>query len=178
MRRYTRPEPLASDHEVEQFSSGNAILDSWLRGRAHRNEMSGASRTFVTCAIETRVVHGYYTLAASAVTHAEAPGHVRRNMPDPIPAILLGRLAVDRPHDGAGLGSSLLQDAILRVAGAADTVGVRALLVHAIDDAAAAFYGHFGFRPSPLDDQTLLLTMSEIRAGILAASGRYSSTPL
>jgi GNAT superfamily N-acetyltransferase len=116
--------------------------------------------------IDDHVVIGYYTLAASSVTLELAPGSVRRNMPDPIPVILLGRLAVDARHQASGLGASLLQDAVLRVAGVADSVGVRALLVHAIDDAAAAFYEHFGFIGSPSDDRTLFLSMKEIRASL------------
>lgn len=166
MSRYARPIPLAPDHDREDFTSGNVALDSWLRNRAHKNQASGASRTFVTCPTGSRVVAGYYTLAASAVALDAAPGSVRRNMPDPIPVILLGRLAVDQRHQGAGLGASLLQNAILRVAGAAESVGIRALLVHAIDDDAAAFYRHFGFAPSPIDDQTLFLSLSAIRASV------------
>lgn len=164
MSRYARPVPLTPDHDRDGFGSGNITLDSWLRDRADKNETSGASRTFVTCATGNQTVAGYYTLAASAVALGEAPGAVRRNMPDPIPVILLGRLAVDHHHQGAGLGASLLQDAILRVAGAAETVGVRALLAHAIDEPAAAYYRHFGFVPSPIDDQALFLTIKTIQA--------------
>ena len=109
---------------------------------------------------------GYYTMAASAVSVDAAPGQVRRNMPDPVPVILLGRLAVDRHHQGASLRASLLQDAVLRAVGAADLVGVRALLVHAIDDAAVAFYRHFGFVPSPIDDRTLFLTINATKASL------------
>lgn len=171
MTRYTRPLPLSPAHGRDGFDSGNTILDSWLRDRAHKNEKSGASRTFVTCPSgDDHTVAGYYTLAASSVALDQAPGPVRRNMPDPIPVILLGRLAVDEHHQGAGLGSSLLQDTILRVAGAADSVGIRALLVHAIDDPAAMFYRHFGFIPSPIDDQTVFLTMNAIRASAEQAS--------
>lgn len=166
MNRYARPVPLTSWHDRDDFDSGNATLDSWLRDRANRNELSGASRTFVTNVIDDPAVVGFYTLAASSVTLDLAPGSVRRNMPDPIPVILLGRLAIDARHQGLGLGASLLQDAVLRVAGAADSVGVRALLVHAIDDAAVNFYEHFGFVGSPLDDRTLFLSMKEIRATI------------
>lgn len=171
MTRYTRPVPLTSEHDRSNFTSGHDSLDSWLRNRARKNELSGASRTFITCVTgDDHAVVGYYTLAASSVDLDQAPGQVRRNMPDPIPVILLGRLAVDQRHQGAGLGSSLLQDAILRAAAAAESVGVRALLVHAIDDTAAAFYRHFGFIPSPLDDQTLFLTMGDIHASAERAS--------
>jgi len=164
--RYSRPVPLTSQHDREGFDSGNTTLDAWLRNRAHRNEASGASRTFVTCPIDDSAVVGYYTLAASSVTLDLAPGSVRRNMPEPIPVILLGRLAIDGSHQAAGLGASLLQDAVLRVAGVADSVGIRAMLVHAIDDAAVAFYEHVGFIRSPLDDRTLFLSMKQIRASV------------
>lgn len=167
MSGYRRPEPLTAAHVLDGFSSGNEVLDSWLHQRAMKNQSSGASRTFVTCL--TGVDHeaaGYYTLAASAVALDQAPGSVRRNMPDPIPVILLGRLAVDQHHQGIGLGASLLQDAVLRVAGVGDTIGVRAGLVHAIDEQAAEFYQHFGFVHSKLDELTLFLAMKDIRTSI------------
>lgn len=172
MTRYTRPLSLAHEHHCSGFGCGSAPLDSWLRNQAHKNQASGASRTFVTCAVgdDARAVLGYYTLAASSVVLDQVPGSVRRHMPDPIPVILVGRLAVDQRCQGAGLGSSLLRDAILRVAGVANSVGIRALLVHAIDDAAAACYRRFGFVPSPMDDQTLFLTIDQIRASAEVAS--------
>jgi GNAT superfamily N-acetyltransferase len=169
--RYTRPAALTDAFDVSAFDSGTPALDTWLARRGVRNQTSGASRTFMACPVDhRRQVVGFYSLSASAVALDEAPGRVRRNMPDPIPVILLGRLAVDHRHQGAGLGASLLQDAVRRVAGVADSVGVRALLVHAIDDAAAAFYRHFGFLPAPLDEQTLMLPMDAIRKSIESAS--------
>ena len=174
MSHYARPVPLTSQHDRDDFSSGNATLDSWLRNRAHRNEESGASRTFVTCVIDHAAVVGYYTLAASAVTLDLAPGSVRRKMPEPILVILLGRLAIDARHQAAGLGASFLQDGVLRVAGVADSVGIRALLVYAIDDAAVAFYEHFGFVGSPMDDRTLFLSMKEIRASAEETSSQLA----
>jgi len=170
MTRYRHPVPLTPEHSREHFSSGNSVLDDWLRTRALKNEISGASRTFVTCLSSGPTVVGYYTLAASSVAVDQAPGRVRRNMPDPIPVILLGRLAVDSGHQGAGLGASLLRDAVVRAAGAAASVGVRALLVHAIDEQAAGWYRHFGFAPAPLDDRTLFLALGDIRASAEQAS--------
>lgn len=165
MTRYLRPVALTREHDRGSFASGNPTLDAWLRNRAFKNEGSGASRTFVSCPAESaHSVAGYYTLAASSVSVDEAPVRVRRNMPDPIPVILLGRLAVDEHHQGIGLGSSLLTDAVLRAAGAAASVGVRALLVHAIDDSAERFYRHFGFLPSSLSERTLFLSIEDIRA--------------
>ena len=130
----TAPEPLAAKHELDAFDCGIAALDEWLKRRARRNEAEGASRTFVICA--GRRVIGYYSLAAGSVLHALATGRVRRNMPDPVPAVLLGRLAVDRGWQGKGLAADLLSDAVLRTVGAAETVGVRAILVLPLSDRA------------------------------------------
>jgi GNAT superfamily N-acetyltransferase len=153
------PGPLAADHDLDLFESGVPALDEWLKRRARRNEAEGASRTFVTC-VERRVV-GYYSLAAGSILHAAAPGKVRRNMPDPIPVVLLGRLAVDQAWQGQGLGADLLSDAVLRALGAAATIGVRAILVHAISEDAQAFYEKHGFRPSPMEPMTLMVTIDE-----------------
>lgn len=169
MSGFTVPARLTSEHDLADFSCGNAALDSWFRDRALRNELSGASRTYVTRIRGTERVAGFYTLAASSVLLADAPGSVRRNMPSPVPVILLGRLAVDGASQGAGLGASLLQDAVLRVTAAAEAAGVRAMLVHAIDDDAVAFYRHFGFAPSPLDERTLFLSLATIRKSATAA---------
>ena len=167
MSRYTRPSPLTEAHALEGFDSGTPPLDTWLAHRALRNQHSGASRTFVTAPVDDRLrVVGFYSLAASSVKLEDAPGKVRRNMPEPIPVILLGRLAVDTPRQGAGLGASLLQDAVRRVAGIADDVGVRALLVHAIDEPAATFYRRFAFIPAPMDDQTLFLPIQNIQESL------------
>jgi GNAT superfamily N-acetyltransferase len=155
----TPPAPLAADHGVEGFDSGVAPLDDRLKHRAPQNEASGASRTYVIA--EGRRVVGYYSLAAGSVLHETATGRVRRNMPDPIPVALLGRLAIDRQWQGKGLGAALLRDAVLRVICAAGTIGVRALLVHAISDEAKAFYERWGFRSSPTDPSTLMITVEE-----------------
>jgi predicted N-acetyltransferase YhbS len=153
------PEPLSPDHEIDTFESGVAPLDDWLKRRARRNEADGASRTFVVC-VGRRVV-GYFSLAAGSILHNAATGKVRRNMPDPVPALLLGRLAVDRTWQGKGLGADLLRDAVLRAVGAAESVGVRAILVHAISDEAKIFYEKHGFRSSPVEPMTLMITIDE-----------------
>jgi predicted N-acetyltransferase YhbS len=155
------PEPLAPDHELEAFDSGVAILDDWLKRRARRNETEGASRTFVLC--PGRRVIGYYSLAAGSILHTVATGKVRRNMPDPAPVLLLARLAVDQSWHGKGLGADLLSNAILRALGAADSIGVRAILVHAISDQAKAFYERHGFRSSPIEPMTLMVTIDEAK---------------
>jgi GNAT superfamily N-acetyltransferase len=164
----TAPAPLAPEHEIEGFASGVAPLDEWLKRRARANEAAGASRTYVVC--EARQVVGYYSLAAGSILHRMATGSVRRNMPEPVPVALLGRLAIDRGRQGRGVGSALLRDAILRVVGAAETIGVRAMLVHAISDQARVFYEHQGFRPSPVDPMTLMITIDEAQR--MLASGR------
>lgn len=156
------PEPIGPQHEVAAFASGAAALDDWLRRHALKNQLSGASRTFVVCD-GVRVV-AYYALAASAVTVDAAPGHFRRNMPDPIPVVVLGRLAVDQSLQAAGIGRALVRDAGRRVLQAADAIGVRGLLVHALSPDARAFYERLGFEPSPLEPMTLMITLADLRA--------------
>ncbi len=161
----TAPAPLAADHDLEPFMSGVGPLDDWLKERARANEAAGASRTYVVC--QGRQVVGYYSLAAGSVLHDTATGRVRRNMPNPVPAALLARLAIDRHWQGRGLGPALLRDAVLRVVGAADMIGVRVLLVHAISDEAKAFYEHVGFAASPIEPMTLMITIEEARRMLL-----------
>jgi GNAT superfamily N-acetyltransferase len=155
------PQPLASHHVLDTFDCGVASLDDWLKRRARRNEVEGASRTFVAC-VDASVI-GYYSLAAGSVLHEIAAGKVRRNMPDPAPVILLGRLAVDRRWQGRGIAADLLSDAVLRTLGAAETVGVRAMLVHALSEEAKRFYEKHGFRVSPVEPLTLMILMDEGR---------------
>lgn len=107
---------------------------------------------------------GFYALAAAAVERRSTPGRIRRNMPEPVPAILLSRLAVDRTEQGHGLAAHLLRDAVTRSVAAADLIGVRAILVHALQDRARAFYMHFDFEPSPTDPLHLLLSIKDARA--------------
>lgn len=165
VRPPSAPVPLAPEHSLDAFDSGVARLDDWLKRRARSNEAEGASRTFVVHA-GTRVV-GYYTLAAGSIMHAPAIGRIRRNMPEPIPVILLGRLAIDKEWQGKGVGADLLRDAVLRAASAAGTIGVRAILVHAISEAAKAFYERHGFRPSPVDPMTLMITIEDTRKALV-----------
>lgn len=154
------PAPLEPHHDLSSFDSGTPVLDDWLR-RALANQASGASRTYVTC-LEGRVV-GYYALAVGAVAHAAATGRARRNMPDPVPVMVIGRLAIDSSHQGRGLGRALLRDAVLRTMQAAEIAGIRAVLVHAISEDARRFYERCGFRASPLEPMTLMLTMREVQ---------------
>jgi GNAT superfamily N-acetyltransferase len=156
-----RPEPLAPHRELDAFDSGVAALDEWLKRRARPNEAAGAARTFIL-ASDRRAI-GYYSLAAASILHGIATSRTRRNMPDPVPAVLIGRLALDREWQRRGLGVGLLRDAVLRVTAAAETVGVRAILVHAMSDEAKRFYERFGFRASPVAPLTLMMTVEEVR---------------
>ena len=163
--RPSAPEPLSSHHNLDAFACGVAALDNWLKQRSRPNEVAGASRTFVAC-MGNRVV-GYYSLAAASIIHNQANTKAKRNMPDPVPAVLIGRLALDKTWRGRGHGVSLLQDAVLRIIGAAETVGVRAILVHAMSEDAKTFYEHFGFRESPVEPMTLMITVEEARRILL-----------
>lgn len=152
------PQPLTQTHQTGDFECGEITLDEWLKRRALANQGSGASRTFVVADPVGRVF-GYYALAAGAVSHQEATSAVRRNMPDPVPVMVLGRLAVDRRAQGIKLGAALLQDAVSRVLTIAQNAGVRALLVHALHDQAKGFYEHYGFQASSLHPLTLMLRL-------------------
>ena len=159
------PEPLAPRHDISQFSSGVPTLDAWLRSKARLNEARGGARTYVVCDGD-RVV-GFYSLAASSVERRRVSSRVGRNMPDPVPVILLGQLAVDEDYRGRRLGTDLLIDAANRALAAAGVVGARAVIVQAIDEPARAFYEKFGFRRfSGREPLMLILRMSEI-AGLL-----------
>lgn len=162
--RLRPPEKISPDHDLSQFQSGEPSLDDWLRKRALQNEESGASRTYVVCSGK-RVV-GYYALATGAVAHLAAPGRVRRNMPDPVPVMVIGRLAVDQTMQGEGIGPALLRDAILRTVQASDIVGIRAILVHAISERAKRFYEKWGFVASPVEPMTLMITVAEARRAV------------
>lgn len=157
--RITPPERLNADHDLTQFNSGEPSLDHWLRSRALQNEKSGASRTYVVCA--GGCVVGYYALAVGAVAHTEAATRVKRNMPDPVPVILIGRLAIDSRFQGRGIGADLLRDAVLRTLQAAEIAGIRAILVNAISMNAKRFYERYGFISSHVHPQTLMITVAE-----------------
>lgn len=157
---FTAPAPLTAEHDVSAFDCGVPPLNSWLHRHALANQESRAARTFVVCA-DRRVV-GYYALAAGSVVHEVATGKIRRNMPDPVPMALLGRLAVDKSAQGFGIGAGLLQDAVLRVTQAADLLAIRGLMVDAIDDRARQFYEKFGFRTSTVLPLKLMITLAEI----------------
>lgn len=157
------PLPLSAGHLLNEFACGEASLDEWLKRRALTNQWSGASRTFVVTD-QQGCVYGYYALAAGAVSHQAASSSVRRNMPDPIPVMVLARLAVDHRAQSIKLGASLLQDAVGRAIQVSQNAGVRALLVHALHDRAKQFYEHYGFQESPQHPMTLMLRLSSVKA--------------
>lgn len=160
-----RPRPIEPSDNTSSFDSGEASLDRYLTDRALTNHLSDFARCYVSIDDGNQVV-GYYTLSAVAVEHASVPGRARRNAPNPLPAVLLGRLAVDRRAQGSGLGRLLVRDAILSTLAAADRIGVRLLIVHALHDEAAAFYSALGFRPSPTDPLHRYLLLSDARASL------------
>lgn len=158
------PEPLADHHGLKAFDSGVPALDDWLRRRARYNQVHGGSRTFV--AAENGEVVAWYALASGSISVVEAVGRFRRNMPDPVPVMLLARLAVDRRLHGQGWGRALFRDAAQRVSGVAETVGVRGMVVHAISAEAGDFYRALGFEPSPITPRTLMITLADMRKAL------------
>ncbi len=149
---------------MADFNSGNAELDDWLKKRAVKNEDSGASRTYVVT-IEQAVI-AYYCLANGSVLNTTAPGRVKRNMPESIPVMVIGRLAVDCNWQGKGIGRALVRDAILRTLQAANIAGIRAILVHAISEEAKQFYESSGFIPSPVAPMTLMVTVKDAKVAL------------
>lgn len=160
--KLTSPEPLTADHQLTSFDCGVPELNDWLRKRARNNQLADASRTYVVT--DGQMVVGYYALSATSINPVGVPGQFRRNMPNPIPVLLLGRLAVDLSCKKMGLGRALFQDGAKRAMSAADIVGIRGLIVHAISDEAKAFYLALGFYQSPLEPMTLMVTMADLRA--------------
>ena len=154
------PAPLADAHLLDAFDSGVLALDDWLKRRARANQSTGASRTYVVADGSGRVF-AYYALASGALASIEAPGRLKRNMPDPIPMAILGRLAVDLSRQGQGLGVALLQDAVLRTRQAAAILGIRGILVHAISEEAKRFYERYGFTAGSANPMTLVMSIAD-----------------
>ena len=166
---WTAPEPLGAQHDTTPFSCGTESLDDWLKRRALKNQGQGASRTYVL----THGTHGrtmrvvaYYALASGAVRVSEATGRFHRNMPDPVPVVILGRLAIDSAWQGQGLGRALVRDAGLRVVQSAQAIGIRGMMVQALSSEAKAFYEKLGFEPSPLDPMMLMITLADLTATV------------
>lgn len=161
---YSPPEPLRGKHDTEGFECGEPSLDRWIERHARQAEASDSARVFVTTDEGGRVV-GFYALAAASVNPAEATERLIKGQPkhQPVPVVLIGRLAVALDQQGKQLGRSLLQDALLRSAAAADSIGARAVVLHAISDDAVRFYKRFGFEASPTDPHHLVLLMKDLR---------------
>ena len=158
---FSPPEAINTGHDLSAFDSGEPMLDDWLKRRALKNHAAGASRCFVIC--NGTAVAGYYCLSAGAINHEAAPKAMRRNMPDPLPVLLLGRLAIDKRFHNQGLGKSLLRDALIRSVAIAENAGVVAVLVHALSEQARRFYLSRGFVESPLQAMTLMMTVETVR---------------
>ena len=156
------PALLTEHHQVDSFDSGDGGLGHWLKTRALKNQTTGVTRTYVVCN-ELRVM-AYYALASGAVAVNESLGKFRRNMPNPIPVVILARLAVDRSIQGRGVGRALVRDAGQRVIQAAGTIGIRGVIVHALSEEAKVFYEKLGFEPSPVDPMMLMVTLADLTA--------------
>lgn len=159
--RLSKPEALNRGHDVSGFDCGRESLDDWLKNRALKSNAAGDSRVFVICDDAPEVV-GYYAISAGSVGRDNAVGKIRRNAPDPIPMALIGRLAVRNDLQGHGIGPALLRDAVLRISQASQHIGVKGILVHALDGEAANFYAHMGFRPSLASDFHLMISLQDI----------------
>jgi predicted N-acetyltransferase YhbS len=159
-----QPEPINEQHNIHEFNSGEESLDIWLKTKAIKNQKANASRTYVAC--DNEHVIAYYVLASSSVDGGAATGRFRRNMPNPVPVVVLGRLAIDLGYQNKGLGRALVRDASLRVIQAAETIGIRGLLVQAISSKAKDFYTKLGFEPSLIDPMTLMVTLDDLKASI------------
>lgn len=155
------PAPLSVEHLLDGFECGETSLSDWLKKRALKNQASNASRCFVIC--DDRTVIGYYSLSAGGINHETVPKAMRRNMPNPLPVLLLGRLAIDQRYHNQGLGRSLLRDAMLRAVHIASDTGVFAIMVHALSEQAKRFYLSRGFVESPLQSMTLIMTLATVR---------------
>jgi predicted N-acetyltransferase YhbS len=161
---YLVPIALDRTHETDEFACGDAELDEWLQQYALLNQRTGSARTFITTtAARSPHVLGYYALSAATIARASAPGRISHGMPEPVPVVLLGRLAVHISEQGEGVGGHLLKDAVKRTLVIAEQIGVRALLTHAANDRAASFYARYGFVPSPTDPLHMLLLLKDAR---------------
>lgn len=162
---FSAPEPLTAMHDLSEFDSGENSLNIWLKNKALQNQLSGASRVFVVCSDNDKVM-AYYALSTGIIHSYDAVGRFKRNMPTDIPVILLGRLAVDNQAKGIGMGRALIKDATVRVIQAADLVGIRGVVVHALSQEAKQFYQHVGFYCSPIHPMLLMITLQDIKKAL------------
>jgi ribosomal protein S18 acetylase RimI-like enzyme len=167
---YAPPVPINAEHRLERFDCGKPALDEWLKAHALDNQEK-ASRTYVLVSQageDAGQVIAYYALAYGSVVRAEVPRKIRQGLPNPVPVMVLGRLAVDRNHGGRGIGPSLLREAIQRAVQASQIAGLRGLIVHAIDDEAVSFYAKYGFQVFPAGTRTMFLPIETLRQAIEA----------
>jgi GNAT superfamily N-acetyltransferase len=163
-KAFCPPILLSEKHEIVRFFSGEQTLDDWLRERAFANMRAFASRTYVICPANSLQVIGYYSICMGQILSTEVLGSMRRNMPRQIPAVILGRLAIDLKWQGKGLGGALLQDAVQRSVCAAQEISARLLIVHALSAQAESFYAHYGFARLPTETPTYALDLVKIQA--------------
>lgn len=154
---------LSAADGVSSFDCGHPALNQFLQRYALMNQKSNSAQTYVCC--NSGEVAGFYSLTVGSAEPTAAPTRIIKGLArHPVPVMILARLAVDRTYQGAGLGSALLQDALLRTMQAADIVGIRTLLVHAKDDAARPWYEGWGFEPSSTDSYHLFLLLKDLKA--------------
>lgn len=163
MPKFKKPELLTPEHTYEEFNCLEESLNIWLKRYAVKNQQRGASRCFVLCEVDSYQVDAYYTLSAGAIAHVDAPKKMRRNMPNPLPVLLIGRLAIDQSYQNQGFGTALLQDAMHRALSVANEAGVFAVMVHALSEQAKRFYLSRGFVESPIQPMTLMMTLKTIK---------------
>ena len=161
---YSGPTLLISEHRLEGFDCGEPVLNEWLARRALSNQVAGTSRTWVVIDEPTRMVVAYYASSTASVMRAAAPRRIARDQPADLPAILLGRMAVERRHQGKGLGAAMLKHLMTKAIEVSEKVGVRLVLVHAKDEQAKGFYRHHGFIESPIDPLTLMMLLPSTRS--------------
>jgi GNAT superfamily N-acetyltransferase len=171
--RFSDPQPLDNEHRINGFECGVGSLDVWLVKHARAAVGAGSARTYVVVDSEQERAVGYHALSVASIEHREVTDRARKGMPrNPIPAMLLARLGVDKTVQGKGIGAFLLRDAMGRAVSVAEQAGIRLLLVHAVNDEARSFYEHFGFEVSPSDPMNLQLLIKDIRLALDA--GTYS----
>ncbi len=157
--KLSRPVAISEAHQTTGFDCGVVSLNTWLTQRAPHNHYRGASKVFVSID-EQNIIQGYYSLSAGEMRHEALSRKFRHNMPNPIPVVVLGRLAVNKKAQGKQLGRGLLQDAFLRATQASEIIGIRAMIVHAIDNHAKDFYLQYGFVETPMNPLTLIASLS------------------
>jgi GNAT superfamily N-acetyltransferase len=165
---YSLPQRIKPEHKLHDFDCQESSLNDWLKKRALKNDLQDASRTYVVCCGEQIIA--YYSLHLGCIKHSEAMGKIKRNMPDPIPAIVLGRLAVDVNHQGKGIAKALIKDMFLRALQVSELAGTKAVLVKALNENVTLFYQSFGFIQSKTDPLLLMKAISEVRSSFEEAS--------